>query len=127
MKLNIVIIIIIINSIACSSSKKISKNNIVTDNYGYMQNEPINVGGVYTSGAANQREYLNSLSGPNGEEVSFVRVGSCCPFKTKNSSFNSGLLDIYKVTYDGKGDTVRLYLNLYDEEPVRAPLGFKFR
>jgi hypothetical protein len=82
---------------------------------------------ICTSGAANQREYLNSLSGPNGEEVSFVRVGSCCPFKTKNSSFNSGLLDIYKVTYDGKGDTVRLYLNLYDEEPVRAPLGFKFR
>lgn len=131
MKKIFLIFAIFLCNMSCSSQKAAiqneSKNNVVSDSYGYVQNEPINVGGNYLSGSANQRRYLNSLSGPNGEEVTFVRQGSCCPFKGKDSKVNMGFLDIYKVTYEGKGDTVKLYLNLYDEEPVRAPLGFKFK
>jgi hypothetical protein len=31
------------------------------------------------------------------------------------------------VTYDGKKDTVTLYLNMYDKAKLKAPLGFRFR
>ncbi|ESU25071.1 hypothetical protein FSS13T_18600 [Flavobacterium saliperosum S13] len=38
-----------------------------------------------------------------------------------------GMLDIYKITYEGKKDTLTLYLNMYDKEKLKAPLGFKFK
>jgi hypothetical protein len=38
-----------------------------------------------------------------------------------------GMLDKYQVTYQNKKDTVTLYINMYDKEPLKAPVGFKFR
>lgn len=78
-------------------------------------------------GSRNEIDYLHSLSGPNRERLEFNRIGSCCPFETKNSSFGGGLLDKYWVTYKGKGNTILLYINMYDEDVLYAPEGFKFR
>ncbi|MBD8082762.1 2-dehydro-3-deoxyphosphooctonate aldolase [Chryseobacterium sp. GCR10] len=96
------------------------------ETYGYTEKNPVKVGGA-TNGPSNERKYLNSLTGPNGEAVSFVRNGSCCAFSTKNSPFGGGLLDMYSVTYEGKKDTVTLYLNMYDKGKLKAPAGFKIK
>lgn len=41
-----------------------------------------------------------------------------------NGFMGRGLLDVYEVTYDGLPEPVELYLNLYDYEQPRAPVGF---
>jgi len=96
--------------------------------YGYEQSNPIKVGGVRESGPQNQRRFLNALLGPNGEEVGYYRAGSCCHFKTPNGLLNNGgLLDLYKVYWEGGTDTLSLYLNLYDEGDLLIPVGFTAR
>jgi hypothetical protein len=116
--------------ISCSTSKVAQKSGVKNTDprYGYSELNPIKVGGVMkASGPEAEREYLRSLVGPNGESLIFHREGSCCEFKTENSPFGGGLLDIYSVTYEGKADTVKLYINMYDEDVLYAPEGFKFR
>ena len=109
---------------ACSAKKEFSPNSDAT--YGYKEKNPVKVGG-FDNGPSNERNYLNSLTGPNGEKVFFNRNGSCCQFDTKNSPFGSGMLDVYTVYYEGIKDTAKLYLNMYDKGSLKAPVGFKFK
>jgi hypothetical protein len=102
------------------------KETTTDSSYGYSEKNPIKVGG-FNNGPANQRAYLNSLTGPNGEALSYNRSGSCCHFETKSSPYGMGLLDKYQVTYQNKKDTVTLYINMYDKGPLKAPVGFKFK
>ncbi|WP_205431296.1 2-dehydro-3-deoxyphosphooctonate aldolase [Flavobacterium arcticum] len=106
---------------SCASTTS-SSSKVVDDDYGYSENNPIKVGGP-SNGPANERKYLYSLTGLNGEQVTFVRKGSCCHFESKNA-FGLGLLDVYEVQI--KGDTVKktLYLNMYDKDKLYAPKGF---
>lgn len=112
--------------LSCSSTKSVTQETTTDATYGYSKENPIKVGGE-SDGPANERKYLNSLSGPNGETLIYKRSGSCCHFETKSSSFGMGMLDIYKVTYEGKKDTVSLYINMYDKAKLKAPVGFKFK
>ena len=126
MKSLIKILLISLTLVACSSNKS-GDSKVNTDaSYGYTEKNPIKVGG-FSNGPANERSYLNSLSGPNGETINYERTGSCCAFETKNSPFGGGMLDVYAVTYEGKKDTVVLYLNMYDKASLKAPVGFKFK
>jgi hypothetical protein len=105
-------------------------SEVSTDaSYGYTEANPIKVGFKDKAGGPTQeRQFLNALLGPNGETVTFTRQGSCCHFKTKNSAFNDmGLLDIYEVTYQGLTEPIKLYVNMYDGGPLKAPKGFTFR
>jgi hypothetical protein len=94
--------------------------------YGYTKGNPVNVGGIHESmGPQNQRRFLNALLGPQGEPVSYYRAGSCCGFKTPNGLIGDmGLLDRYRVTWEGARDTVDIYLNLYDKGNLYIPVGF---
>lgn len=112
--------------VSCSSNKSGESKANTDASYGYTEKNPIKVGD-FSNGPTNERKYLNSLSGPNGETISFTRTGSCCPFDTKNSPYGMGMLDAYAVTYEGKKDTVVLYLNMYDKATLKAPVGFKFK
>ncbi len=94
------------------------------NSYGFTQENPVKVGGV-SEGPRNERRFLNALTGPNGEEVGYFRVGSCCSFKTPNGYNGLGLLDNYKVYYKGIKDTVNIYINMYDEGDLKIPVGFK--
>ncbi|OJX49430.1 MAG: hypothetical protein BGO88_14385 [Flavobacterium sp. 38-13] len=126
MKSLIKILLISLFVVSCSSNKS-GDSKVNTDaSYGYTEKNPIKVGG-FSNGPANERSYLNSLSGPNGETINYERTGSCCAFETKNSPFSGGMLDVYAVTYEGKKDTVVLYLNMYDKASLKAPVGFKFK
>lgn len=121
---------LLLNMVACSSSKTRSGTPASTpdiamaDDYGYSESNPIKVGGG-SNGPANEHKYLRRLTGPNGESIAYQRLGSCCPFQTKNSEWGSGMLDRYEVEIDGDPKKKILYLNMYDSDKLYAPKGFK--
>jgi hypothetical protein len=96
------------------------------ESYGYTQKNPIKVGN-FAAGPANERRFLDALAGPNGEKISYYRIGSCCAFKTKNSPFGGGLLDMYNVTYEGATKEIVLYINMYDTDVLKVPMGFTLK
>lgn len=127
--------------ISCSSTKRVSSSENQSSNskepfkitsvsddetYGYTEQNPIKVGGT-PSGPENERRFLNALTGPNGEKVSFTRIGSCCPFKSPNGLMGGGLLDKYEVSYEGLSNPVILYINMYDKDILKAPKGFRHK
>lgn len=85
--------------------------------YGYSEENPIRVASVpgYT-----EMIYLQGLWGPEGQPVSFERIGSCC-----SSPDRPGLLDTISVTYEGLEEPVVLYLDAYRSGPLLAPMGFR--
>lgn len=106
--------------ISCGAA---NTSGTVADDYGYSEKNPIKVGGI-DSGLISQRNYLDRLTGPNGEKVTYVRLGSCCMFETKNSPFGGGMLDRYEITIEGQEEKKILYLNMYDKDKLYAPKGF---
>ena len=102
-----------------------------TSNYGVTSTAPILVGGVdLRKGPSYEREYLERLTGPNGEKVTYTRTGSCCEFETPNGFLGGGLLDTYEITYQGLEAPVVLYINMYDPDPdgvIEAPKGFRIK
>lgn len=115
-----ILTVLLLMFMACGSATAVQ--SVFDETYGYSEKNPINVG---EHSPRNSVMYLSSLRGPQGESVSFDRIGSCCHFKTKNALIgNQGLLDKYWVTYEGKKDTVVLYLNIYDKSELGTPRGF---
>lgn len=93
--------------------------------YGYTPEKPIKVGGIHARrGPANERAFLASLRGPNGEPVRFERQGSCCPFPTPNGLMGNGLLDRYAVWIGDDPEPRILFVNMYDYERPLIPVGF---
>lgn len=131
--------IVLLALCSCSSSKKVQtkENNIlesfviteVSHNkcYGLTPKNPVEVGGSFESGAYNERRYLNLLTGPNGEMISYYRAGSCCPIKSENGFNGMAMLDNYRVTWENSKDTISIYINLYDKGELKAPVGFGFK
>jgi hypothetical protein len=104
------------------------------ETYGRTIENPIMVGGVSTSeGPTNQHRFLIALAGPNGEEITYVRIGSCCSFYTKNQRPGSnsenaiGFLDRYSINYKGLSKPIVLYINMYDSDVLKVPVGFTLR
>ena len=128
--------------VACSSSHKTSSSKttvpvprkivlteISTDpTYGYSSDNAVKVGGVDKhAGPLNERNYLNALAGPNGETISYYRAGSCCPVESENGFMGVAMMDDYRVTWEGSIDTVSIFINMYDNAPLKAPKGFTIR
>ncbi len=113
-------------SSAAPSAKAFQFTELSTDEtYGYTEKNPIKVGGVKKNeGPSNERRFLDALAGPNGESISYTRSGSCCAFPSDNGFMGSGLLDVYIVTWKGQDKSVELYINMYDYEPLKVPVGF---
>ncbi|MFY0603435.1 MAG: 2-dehydro-3-deoxyphosphooctonate aldolase [Flavobacteriaceae bacterium] len=92
--------------------------------YGLSGKFPVKVG---EQSVKNQRTYLASLAGPNGEEIQFHRRGSCCAYESENSPFGSALVDVYEVTYEGLKKPILVYISFYDLEKMYIPRGFTKR
>jgi hypothetical protein len=90
--------------------------------YGRTEENSIKVGRI-----ENQKYYFNALSGPNGEQVKYKRIGSCCEYKSKKAPLGKGFLDLYEVWYDGLKTPERLYLNGYEYENPFCPTGFTIK
>lgn len=100
---------------ATSASTSNSACPVSTDaSYGYTEGNPIRVGGDGFGGPARARAYLDNLRGPNGESISYDRLGSLPSGNT--------ILDIYEIT--GLPQSVSLYVDQYSYETLQAPLGF---
>ena len=94
--------------------------------YGFTETNPVLVGGVTEgSGPYNERRFLNGLTGPEGQAISYTRLMSCCGFKTPNGYDGGGLLDVYQVNWEGQAEPVRLYLNMYDAAELMVPVGMR--
>lgn len=92
--------------------------------YGYDPDYPVNV--FYRNTAndtINQRRYLKSLAGPNGEKISYVKLGTCCPFPSKHSVMGAGFLDVFEIKWKNQKNPVKLYLNIYEKGSLKVPLG----
>lgn len=110
---------------ACSSTPKRRpptqhESRAAEQDYGLTPENPIHVGG----GPEGQHSFLDALRGPEGQPLTWRRLGSCCEFETPNGFMGVGLLDLYEVTYEGLEQPIILYLDMYDAEPVSAPAGF---
>ena len=124
--------------VACSASVKesnstqVNQTNTASKNsyYGYTEENPIKLGtGSFSfgEGTANERKYLNTLTGPTGEKISYRRLESCCFFKTSNGYNNGALLEKYEITYAGLKKPIILYLNMFDPGQNKAPHGLKIK
>jgi len=121
---------------SCASTKKAQilpngpiEIKKVSDDQSYgTEKNPIMVGGVSDSkGPQNERAYLDLLAGPEGQEITYNRVKSCCSFSTERGFMGKGLLDVYKITYQGQKEPIYLYINMYDYQTLYAPMGFTIR
>lgn len=96
-----------------------------SDAYGWSQMMPVKVGGGFGEGANRTYQFLNTLRGPNGEDVHYDRAGTCCAFKSPKSPFEDGaaLLEVYVISYKGVETPRRLYFNWYDDGEMMIPKG----
>lgn len=96
--------------------------------YGYEKDYPINVffGGT-SSETNNEYRFLNALAGPNGEKINYKKLESCCPFPTKTSQMGAGLLSVYELKWEGQGNPVTLYLNIYEKGVLMIPVGLTLK
>ena len=93
--------------------------------YGYDPDYPINVFYKNTKDEnLNAYRFLNALSGPNGEDIFYTKVETCCPFPSKRTEMGAGLLDIYEITWKSQSKPIRLYLNIYEKGFLYIPVGF---
>ena len=96
--------------------------------YGYDQDYPINMFyGDTRNGTINQQRFLNALAGPKGEEITYTKLESCCPFPTKRSDMGAGLLDVYELKWEGQKKPVILYLNIYEKGVLMVPFGLRLK
>lgn len=98
----------------------------------YSENEEFGLSGDYPVmtgdwSVSNQRRYLASLAGPNGEELSFRRRGACCAYKSENGLDGTALVDVYEVMYDGLKKPILIYISYYDKDILYIPKGFTKR
>ena len=96
----------------------------IDKNYGYSQKlkKTIKVGSI-----ENEYKYINALIGPNGEQISAQRLGSCCEFKCKTAGLGSGFLDQWQITYKGLEKPIILYINGYEYENPMCPIGLGYK
>ena len=144
----ILLLFVGILSVSCISTKSTLKNvddnapePVLTKNgwfliteyakdkkYGYDKNYPINL--FYKSVAdedINPKRFLDALTGPKGETISYKKLESCCPFPTKRGDSGAGFLDIYEITYPGLKKPLKLYFNIYGKGYLFAPKGFELK
>lgn len=98
------------------------------EKYGYDADYPVNLGFMkFETAEINVKRYFGALTGPNGEEVTYTKVDTCCPFPTEKYNMGAGMLDIYEVTWAGLGTPKRIHINLYEKGKIVAPQGFGFK
>ncbi|MBL7843045.1 MAG: hypothetical protein JNK44_04210 [Cyclobacteriaceae bacterium] len=90
--------------------------------YGTKPKTNIKVGSI-----SNEYAFIAQLTGPNGEEITARRLGSGWPVKSKSSPFGKAMLDKWEITYDGLKEPIYLYLNGYDYQKPKCPMGLNFK
>lgn len=100
----------------------IIKEITTNKSYGLKKKTCIKVGSI-----KNEYTFLAQLTGPNGEQISAVRLGSCCSVKSDNAPMGEAQLDRWQITYEGLDEPIILYINGYDYERPKCPYGLNFK
>lgn len=97
--------------------------------YGYSEFYPINMGfsKFENSNNLNVNRFFSSITGPNGEKVTYKLLETCCPFPSKNNKMGAGTLDLYEIYLDGKASNKKVYINTYEKGKVMCPKGFSIK
>lgn len=86
------------------------------DTYGFSAGNAIKVGLDAFTGPAREKQYLAALRGPTGQRISYRRIGSMI-------GQDRTILDVYELTYDGQPAPIRLFLDEYHFDDLKAPKG----
>jgi hypothetical protein len=96
--------------------------------YGYDKDYPVNVFFMNTNNdTLNASRFLNALAGPKGENITYTKLESCCPFPTKRSSMGAGFLDVYELNWEGQKKPILLYMNIYEKGYLKVPVGLSLK
>jgi tetratricopeptide (TPR) repeat protein len=98
------------------------------EKYGFTSENPIKIGKGDKGGPANERNYLDLIVDVKGNSIKYERIGSCCPYESKNGLFGLAMVDHYEITYlndKGKNKKASVYLSFYDYEEPLILYGFK--
>ncbi|WP_366183148.1 2-dehydro-3-deoxyphosphooctonate aldolase [Flavobacterium ovatum] len=96
--------------------------------YGYEEDYPVNVFFMNTyNDTINAVRFLNALAGPKGEQISYSKLESCCPFPTKRSGMGAGFLDVYELKWEGQKKPIQLYMNIYEKGYLMVPVGLSIK
>jgi hypothetical protein len=87
--------------------------------YGRSVDHPVQVGGGPRHGPARERRYLESLTGPAGQTLSYKRTGSVL------HAGDDVMIDHYEVTYTGLPTPFVLYLDEYHVTEQYEPVGLR--
>ena len=100
------------------------KEKTLDKKYGFHEDYPINVYYLTTENdTLNAIRFLNELTGPQGELVSYKKLESCCPFNTKQSKIGAGFLEVYEVYWHSNA-VKKMYFNIYERGQLYIPYGF---
>jgi hypothetical protein len=104
--------------------ERIIIQEISTDkSYGFKPKTNIKVGSV-----SNEYAFIAQLTGPNGEQITANRVGSGWDVKSKNARFGNKVpLDKWEIKYEGLKEPIFIYLNGYDYDKPKCPMGLNFK
>ncbi|HEX8017557.1 MAG TPA: 2-dehydro-3-deoxyphosphooctonate aldolase [Flavobacterium sp.] len=148
MKKITILIVLLIAVTSCVSTKStlknvddnapdlvLSKNNTFVikefskdKKYGYNPDYPINIFYRNTKDETlNEIRFLNALTGPNGEKITYTRLETCCPFPTKRSDMGAGFLNVYELKWEGQKKPITLYLNIYEKGILMVPMGLNLK
>lgn len=97
--------------------------------YGYSEFYPINLGfsKFENSNNSNVNRFFNSITGPNGEKVTYRLLETCCPFPSKNNKMGAGTLDLYEIYLNEKTSNKKIYINTFEKGKVICPKGFSIK
>jgi len=87
--------------------------------YAYTTQNPAQVGGGAMYVAARERRYMDALRGPNGQVITYKRLGSL-----PQGPNSQTILDAYQVTYDGLEKPITIYIDAYHYWDPAVPKGF---
>jgi len=90
--------------------------------YGFKPKTNIKVGSI-----RNEYAFIAQLTGPHGEEITARRIGSGWPVKSDNAPLGKAQLDKWEINYDGLDEPIIIYLNGYDYEQPKCPMGLNFK
>ena len=97
--------------------------------YGYSEFYPINLGfsKFENSNNSNVNRFFSSITGANGEKVTYKLLETCCPFPSKNNKMGAGTLDLYEIYLDEKASNKKIYINTFEKGKVMCPKGFSIK
>jgi hypothetical protein len=97
--------------------------------YGYSPDKAIKVAfradTFEIKGPQVEHFYLSHLKCQCGGKFKYFRMGSCCPRESEHGFMGTAMLDIYKLKCLDCREKNQIYLNMYDDDKVYAPVKMK--